>query len=339
VLVSGTNIAVDNALVGVVRERRHQPGDIVRVGPPQLPEIIDDPDVCLPLKVRARLAEVEEQRRTAATDLLEMNRRQERLQGIETRLEGFDPVPYGAAVALLAAPGSSVAEVSSDLARCELQAENGLRAIAAARRELQAVQAAAAEADPFRPQWAEIKDMEAELAEVENAAQKSERRALVAKKTLDDADDSINELSRPDGKVRWRDRGALRDAQERFDIAREKYEPLRADAAEARRVANTFRRDTESTIARLSASSPLSRNEIRRRDTAVAQAGMRVRAFEAAQFSTLNRLTELRAAQAVSLAAEELVTACAGRGWPELHVQVASLRRDIARDRGQASQR
>jgi hypothetical protein len=181
--------------------------------------------------------------------------------------------------------------------------------------------------------------MEAELAEVENAAQKSERRALVAKKTLDDADDSINELSRPDGKVRWRDRGALRDAQERFDIAREKYEPLRADAAEARRVANTFRRDTESTIARLSASSPLSRNEIRRRDTAVAQAGMRVRAFEAAQFSTLNRLTELRAAQAVSLAAEELVTACAGRGWPELHVQVASLRRDIARDRGQASQR
>ena len=31
-LVSGTNIAVDNALLGVVRERRHQPGEIVRVG-------------------------------------------------------------------------------------------------------------------------------------------------------------------------------------------------------------------------------------------------------------------------------------------------------------------
>ena len=57
-LVSGTNIAVDNALVGVIRERRHQPGDIVRVGPPQLREIADNPDVCLPLMVRARLAEV-----------------------------------------------------------------------------------------------------------------------------------------------------------------------------------------------------------------------------------------------------------------------------------------
>ena len=74
-LVSGTNIAVDNALAGVVRERRHQPGDIVRVGPPQLPEIINNPEISLTLIVRERLAEVEEQRRTAAADLLEMNRR------------------------------------------------------------------------------------------------------------------------------------------------------------------------------------------------------------------------------------------------------------------------
>ena len=170
-LVSGTNIAVDNALAGVVRERRHQPGDIVRVGPPQLPEIINNPEISLTLIVRERLAEVEEQRRAAAADLLEMNRRKERLRGVETRLDGFDPGSYGAAAALLATPGRSVAEVASALAQCELQAENGLRAIATARGELQDAQAAAAEADPFRPQWAEIKDMEAELADVEDAAQ------------------------------------------------------------------------------------------------------------------------------------------------------------------------
>ena len=87
-LVSGTNIAVDNALLGVVRERRHQPGDVVRVGPPQLREIADDPQVCLPLMVRARLAEVEEQRHAVAVDLLEMNRRRERLQDLEARLAG-----------------------------------------------------------------------------------------------------------------------------------------------------------------------------------------------------------------------------------------------------------
>ena len=92
-LVSGTNIAVDNALAGVLRERRHQPGDIVRVGPPQLPEIINNPEISLPLIVQARLAEVEEQRRAAAEDLLDMNRRQERLRGLEARLEGFDRRP------------------------------------------------------------------------------------------------------------------------------------------------------------------------------------------------------------------------------------------------------
>ena len=74
----------------------------------------------------------------------------------------------------------------------------------------------AAEADPFRPRWAEIADMEAELAVVEDAARKSARRALVAKKSFDDAEDTITELPQPDGKVRWRDRRAFKDAQERL---------------------------------------------------------------------------------------------------------------------------
>jgi hypothetical protein len=332
-LVSGTNIAVDNALEGVVKERRHQPGDIVRVGPPALPGISDDPDVCLTLKVRARLAEVEKQRRAVAVDLLEMTQRQERLQRLEARLEGFDPVPYDAAVALLAAPGHSVADAASALAQCESQAEDGLRAIADARGQLQAATATAAEADPLRPQWSEIEGMEAELAKVEEAAQQLERRALLAKKTLDDAQDSIVELSRPDGKVRRRDRRAFMAAQEQRDVARENYDPLLTEAAEARRIAVTFRRNAVAAITRLRLSSPLSREEIRRRDTAATQARTRVSALEAAQFSTLNRLTELRAAHAAALGAEDRVTACTRRGWPELHLQATNLRVDITRDK------
>ncbi|MFI6146583.1 AAA domain-containing protein [Streptomyces sp. NPDC051109] len=50
-LVSATNIAVDNALLGVVREKRHGSGDIVRVGPPHLREVAEDPSVSLPLMV------------------------------------------------------------------------------------------------------------------------------------------------------------------------------------------------------------------------------------------------------------------------------------------------
>jgi AAA domain/PLD-like domain len=331
-LVSGTNIAVDNALAGVLRERRHQPGDIVRVGPAHLPEIINNPEVSVPLIVKARLAEVEEQRRAVAEDLLRMNRHQERLRALGKQLEGFDADRYDAAATLLATPGKSVAEVDGALARYELQAGKGLQTISTARNQLEAAEQVAAEADPFRPQWAGIADMEAELAIVAEAAQKSARRALVAKKSFNDAEDTITELSQPDGKVRWRDRRAFKDAQERYDTARKIFEPLRAAAAEARTTANDFRREIESAIARLSVSSPLSRDEIRRRDTAAEQAGARVRAFEEVQFSTLNRLTELRAAHADAVAAAELITACMRRRWPDLHAEATALRSDIKRD-------
>ncbi|MFJ4947579.1 AAA domain-containing protein [Streptomyces sp. NPDC088760] len=62
-LVSATNIAVDNALLGVVKENRHQPGAIVRVGPAQLREIAENPAVSLPLMVRGRPAETAERPR------------------------------------------------------------------------------------------------------------------------------------------------------------------------------------------------------------------------------------------------------------------------------------
>jgi len=331
-LVSGTNIAVDNALQGVVRERRHEPGDIVRVGPPQLKEIIDDPEVSLTLKVRSRLAEVEKQRRAVAEDLLEMNRRQERLRSLETRLEGFDPVAYRAAVTLLATPGRSVADAGSALATCESQAEKGRQAVTGAHAELRKTRVTAAEADPFRPQWAGIKGMEAELAEVERAARTSERRALVAKKAVDDAEDAVAKLSQPDGKVRWRDRRAFKEAQERLDSAREKYGPLLSTTAEARGIASSFRRETEDAIERVSASASLGRDEIRRRDAAVTQAEARVRAFEETQASTVSRLKELRVAHASALSAEELITTATRRGWPGLHTQATALRGEIRQD-------
>ncbi|HEY6312922.1 MAG TPA: AAA domain-containing protein [Streptosporangiaceae bacterium] len=334
-LVSGTNIAVDNALLGVVRERRHQPGDVVRVGPPQLHEIADDPQVCLPLMVRARLAEVEEQRRAVAVDLLEMNHRRERLQDLQARLAGFEPAAYDAAVNLLAEPGRSTAETGSALTQCELQAENGLQEIEDARGEFEAATGATAEADPVRSLWAEIGTIEAELAKVEKTARQSEARALVAKGTCDTAESEIAALRQPNGKVRWRDRGRLKEAQSRLDTSRPEYEQLHAAAVEARQIASAFRQDTEAAIADLSASAPLSRDEIKRRDSAAAQAEIRVRELEQAQFVALNRLTELRATRAAALAAEALITACTQRGWPDMHAQATALRVEIARDNAQ----
>jgi AAA domain-containing protein/phospholipase D-like protein len=337
-LVSGTNIAVDNALLGVVREHRHQQGDIVRVGPPQLRQIANDPGVCLPLMVKARLAEVEEQRRAAALDLLEMDRRRERLRDLEARLTGFDAAAYDAATVLLATPGGSAADVDSALARCERQAEDGLRNIEDARQKLSAATEAAAEAEPVRPLWAELERKEARLAAVDEVALQSEARALVAKEACSTAEEEIAALRRPDGKVRWRDRGAHRDAQHRLEVAQPDYERLSAGAVEARRIAEALRRSTEAATADLSASAVLSREEIRRRDSSAAQAQARMDELQQTQSDTLRRLAELRTAQAAVRAAENLIGACAERGWPEMYAQALALRGGVTHDEARRRQ-
>ncbi|BDH14877.1 hypothetical protein HOK021_60560 [Streptomyces hygroscopicus] len=95
-LVSATNIAVDNALWGVVKERRHTDGRIVRVGPPHLREIAEDPHVCLTLMVRERLAGTDAQRRAVAAQLLAARERARHLAELEGSLTDFDAVTYAA---------------------------------------------------------------------------------------------------------------------------------------------------------------------------------------------------------------------------------------------------
>ena len=329
-LVSGTNIAVDNALLGVVRERRHQPGQIVRVGPPQLREIADDPQICLPLMVRARLEGVEEQRRATAMELLDMERREESLRDLEARLSGFDADVYERATALLAA--GSVAQINGALAGCEQQAENGLRELEEARRAADLAVNAVAEAVNARRIWADIDSKATELAEVERAARQSEARALLAENAYNSAQDEVNALRQPDGKVRWRDRGALRDAQQRLDAARPEHERLGAAAAEARIVTNAFHQETETEIANLTAQADLSRQEIQRRDAAADQVQARLDSLEQQQFAALQKLEELRSAQAEARSAEETVTACNQRGWPAIHAQAVTVRSEVAQD-------
>ncbi len=78
-LVSATNIAVDNALLGVIGHRRHQPGQLLRVGLPHHPDVLNHPDVCLPNLVREQLAEVEQQRQAVENRLLVMRQTDDEL--------------------------------------------------------------------------------------------------------------------------------------------------------------------------------------------------------------------------------------------------------------------
>ena len=93
-LVSATNIAVDNALLGVVAARRFERGVLLRVGVPHHPGMLEHPQICLQPLVRERLAEVEAERQNLEKQLLGIRQEQEQLARLNEALTGFDLAAY-----------------------------------------------------------------------------------------------------------------------------------------------------------------------------------------------------------------------------------------------------
>ncbi len=331
-LVSATNIAVDNALAGVIHDGRHAPGQLIRVGPPQLREIADNPDVCLPLIVEKRLAEAAQRRQNLAMELHEINERRDQLHHLESSLDGFDSAQYEAGMALLADPASTVARSESAVARCELNIDRGAKEVSACRAELAEVEGAAAEATADRVIWAKVASSEAELGEVEDAALQAQARALVAENAVRSADGEIAALSEPDGRVRWRNRSAVRQAHRNLETARPAYLRLDAEATRAQDVAAAWRRRAEVGIAELAATTRFSRDEIRDRDEAVSHTRARLAELEAAQSVRLEKLVMLRAQLAAITSAADVVATARGHGWPTRYAEAAALRPLVTSD-------
>ncbi|MDQ2873841.1 MAG: AAA domain-containing protein [Actinomycetota bacterium] len=190
---------------------------------------------------------------------------------------------------------------------------------------------ATVEAAHARGLWAEVEGREAELTRVEAAALQGEARALVAGNACTAIEEEIAALHQPGGKVRRRDRNALREAERRLGAARPGCERLRAAAARARGIAGAFREATEAAVAEITSLAELTREEIRHRDTTAAHGNARLHDLEQAQLAGLDRLAELRVAQATAHAAEELVTICTRRGWPGMDARASVLRGGVAR--------
>ncbi len=330
-LVSGTNIAVDNALLGIVRERRRRPGEIVRVGPPQLREIADDPQVCLPQMVRARLAEVEGQRRAAAMDLLDMDRRQERWHDLEARLAGFDAAAYETAAALLANQARQRRRVT------HWPSANCWPGTACGRSRKPAGNMTRRQSQPrkYRPPEGCGPRSIARTRSWRRSRRRPCRRrpAPLWQRTPT----WPHRTRSPHGNSQAAKSGgatAVLSGKPSADSRRlaPSATGCAGAAAKARSIASAFRQSTEATVADLTALAVLSREEIQRRDAAAAQAKERVHDLEQAQLATPERLAELRTAQAAAQAAEGLVTRCARRGWPGMHAQAEALRCDVAQD-------
>ncbi|ALO96791.1 hypothetical protein SHL15_5732 [Streptomyces hygroscopicus subsp. limoneus] len=205
-LVSATNIAVDNALLGVLKENRHASGAIVRVGPPQLREVADNPRVSLPLMVRERLAETEERRRAVEAALVDMRSRAAELAALDASLIRFDPPAYFAALKLLRTPGQDpvsarqrMEHATELLEQAEAARETAERAVAAAMRRHE-------EAAESRRQWSEADRLHTERSRIRQAADQKEAAALLAEEQLHSLQKDLRQLDAQGSMARWRTR-------------------------------------------------------------------------------------------------------------------------------------
>jgi hypothetical protein len=102
-LVSGTNIAVDNALERAARDIDPRPGVMIRAGDPHLPEIARNPAICLEALIRKRQQGLEHKRLelTERIASLKVHPALARLEADRAALAGFDLDAYQAAEARL----------------------------------------------------------------------------------------------------------------------------------------------------------------------------------------------------------------------------------------------
>ena len=98
-LVSNTNVAVDNALVRAARDIKPDPGVMVRAGPPHLTEVAEDPSVCLQKLVNDRQEALEQRRFWLEQQIAVRQQHPDvaRLAGLRAELESFDLDAFRAA--------------------------------------------------------------------------------------------------------------------------------------------------------------------------------------------------------------------------------------------------
>ncbi|WP_030371092.1 AAA domain-containing protein [Streptomyces rimosus] len=260
-LVSATNIAVDNALLGVVRAKQHSPGDIVRVGPPHLRDVAEDASVSLPLMVKARLADTAARRSTLETELVEIKQRAEQLATLDGGLSGFDSAAYFAALKLLRTPGEDLA---SARARCEAADRRLADSERAYRDALSAAETAAARdkaAEPSRAQWREVDRLSEEAVQVRKAAEHREAAALLAEGACDSLRQELAGIEGKGAVKKWRLREKSGELQRQLGDAEQAAASAKRSAAEARATATTHIEALDARIAALTDTIALTREQ------------------------------------------------------------------------------
>ncbi|MGI5437463.1 AAA domain-containing protein [Streptomyces shenzhenensis] len=226
-LASGTNVAVDNELEGVLKERSSLPsGLMVRVGSPALRHVAEDPRVALPLLVRAKVAEAEQAVEEIAERLATLTKDPAltELRETESRLTGFDPDMYEQAKGRLA-HGALVERLAVELEAAEAGEEEALtRSEDASDKHREARE----RWESWAPQRALLEQAAQWLTEIEKGEQSQQH----LRAALFDAEAALAALAALDTEERELDgRGRRRTRRRRGEIQRERAEQTRRRAA------------------------------------------------------------------------------------------------------------
>ncbi|MBQ0986000.1 AAA family ATPase [Streptomyces sp. F63] len=331
-LVSATNVAVDNALLGVVRERRHSPGDIVRVGPPQLREVADDPGVSLPLMVRERLAETTARRGGIETELVAIRSRAAQLAALGTELTGFDSAAYFAALKLLRTPGRDAASARARADDADRRLAEAVETLRWADTELEQKRSLVAAAEPSRREWQRVETLRQEQARLRKAAERRAAEALLAEDRCGELRAELREFEAKGAVARWRARDRQEELRQELTGAEQRAAHERGEAAAARATANARSEELKEQIADLVRGIPHTPDRITAldRELRAAEAAQRLardQARSARQAAEGARQAAHRAEEAQTLADE-----AARKGWPKRHADAERLRPLVAAD-------
>ncbi|MEV6209596.1 AAA domain-containing protein [Kitasatospora sp. NPDC051914] len=331
-LVSATNIAVDNALLGVVKERRHAPGQLVRVGPPHLRDIAEDPQVCLPLMVRAKLSTVDDRRQAVAAELAAVNRRAEQLTAIEAQLAGFDADRHARNSSRLRIPEHTVDHLLAALGRASEQRREVTQAReAAVRRSAVAEAAHHAVADQCAA-WEVIDELAYEAETIEAAATAAEGKALVAEQDLAASQERLEALEGKAGLARLKARAAIATAKADMEAAAERSLTASDAARSARALADRRRLQIHAETARLARDLPLGREELQRIADELDGARDAIHCLDTRDDDLAELLLGLDEQLRLSRSAAAEVAEAVRRGHPARHAEAQSLRPQVALD-------
>ena len=331
-LVSATNIAVDNALLGVIKERRHRDGEIVRVGPPHLREVAEDPNVSLTLRVRQQLADADQRRRSVATQLVAARERARLLEELERSLTGFDAVAYTSDRIRLDDP----TRAPDVLARARVQARRDAETVGEAAADLEAACGVAVEAvqatEQAQKDWNAHDEKRDELAQLHSVVTELEAKALLADSAYEDAQKFVEGLEKLRGLAKRRAKREKERAVADLETVRNQAGKAAEKAVAARSVLTRNEEALSGPLAEFRRQVPFSKEEIAHRQTTLREVRGDLDQARRLHRAADARLASLARELDLSKEAESRIAEIDRLGHPERHARAASLKPEIAAD-------